>query len=43
MNAFARGVAVLLPVVMLWGCSTTSQVPESGVAAGGEIARWKGD
>lgn len=36
MNAFARGVAVLLPVVMLWGCSTTSQVPESSVAAGGD-------
>ncbi len=36
MNAFARGVAVLLPVVMLWGCTTTSEGPDSGVAAGGD-------
>lgn len=34
MNAFTRSVAVLLPVVMLWGCSTTGQGPESASTGG---------
>ncbi len=38
MNALTRTLAVLLPVAMLWGCSTTPSSTDGGAAAGGDAA-----
>jgi len=34
MNAFTRTLAVLLPVAMLWGCSTTPSTTDADLTAG---------
>ena len=42
MNALTRTLAVLLPVVMLWGCSTTPSSTDGGATAGGDAAMTTG-
>lgn len=42
MNALTRILAVLLPVVMLWGCSTTPSSTDTNAAAGGSAAMTTG-
>jgi len=36
MNALTRTLAVLLPVAMLWGCTTTPSTTDAGAAGGGD-------
>ncbi len=38
MNALTRTLAVLLPVAMLWGCSTTPSTMDADATAGGDAA-----
>ena len=38
MNALTRILAVLLPVAMLWGCSTTPSSTDDGAIAGGDAS-----
>ena len=43
MNAFTRTLAVLLPVAMLWGCTTTPSTTDADATAGGDAAMTTGD
>ncbi len=43
MNAFTRTLAVLLPVAMLWGCSTTPSPPDIDLTAGDAEMTMTGD
>jgi len=43
MNAFTRTLAVLLPVAMLWGCSTTPSTTDTDMAAGDAAMTTTGD
>jgi len=43
MNALTRSLAVLLPVVMLWGCTTTPSPVDTDATAGGDAAMTMGD
>lgn len=38
MNALSRTLAILLPVAILWGCSTTPSTTETEAAAGAETS-----
>ncbi len=43
MNAFTRTLAILLPVAMLWGCSTTPSTTETDLTAGDAAMTTTGD
>lgn len=43
MNAFTKTLAVLLPVAMLWGCSTTPSTTDTDMTAGDAAMTTTGD